>query len=456
MNNMARRDLRHIWHPYTQMEDCREFPPVFIERAKGLKLYDDKGNFYYDTISSWWCNVHGHNHPKIKRAIRKQLDSLEHVLFAGFTHRPAVLLAERITSVAPRNLGKVFFSDNGSTSVECALKMSFQYWRNTGRKDKKKFVALDRGYHGDTVGAMSVSGVSAFNAIFRDLMFRPFRAPAPYCYRCPAGKERGSCSLECINPLEAILRKNGSGIAALILEPLVMAAGGMIIYPKEYLVKAASLAKKYNVHLIVDEVATGFGRTGEMFACDYVNIEPDFMCLSKGITSGYLPLGLTLTSDAIYDAFRHASDRTRTFYHGHTYTANPVSCAAALAALDIFREEDTLGRVRDIMPIMRSGLEDFRDISIVGDVRHIGMIGALELVRDRGTKEEFPDGRKIGLEIYKAGLKRSLILRPLGNIIYFFPPLSVRKIELRYILETTRSLIMSASRHCKGRRPEAI
>ena len=457
MNDMIRRDLKHIWHPYTQMKDCQKMPPIFIDKAKGIKLYDDKGNFYYDTISSWWCNVHGHNHPRIKNAIKRQLDRLEHVLFAGFTHEKAILLAERLVAISPKNLTKVFFSDNGSTAVETALKLSFQYWNNIGHAKKNKFISLDRGYHGDTVGAMSVSGVGMFNVIFKDLLFKSYKAPAPYCYRCPMVK-RGqaflssnakekclspfypACSFECVKALEAILKKNSSQISAFILEPLVMAAGGMIIYPKEYLAAAAGLAKKYNVHLIVDEVATGFGRTGKMFACDHVNIAPDFMCLSKGITSGYLSLGATLTSDEIYDAF-YGDDKAKTFYHGHTYTANPVSCAAALASLELFREEDTLGRVKGLAPMFRDQLDGLRRLPVVGDVRSIGMIGAIELVRDKKTKEMFDPERRLSLDIYRAGLERSIILRPLGDVIYLFPPLSVKECELDYILKAAGEVI---------------
>ncbi|MBU1038494.1 MAG: adenosylmethionine--8-amino-7-oxononanoate transaminase [Candidatus Omnitrophica bacterium] len=441
MKSWIKRDLKNIWHPYTQMKDCGDTPPILIERAKGLKLYDNNGNFYYDTISSWWCNVHGHCHPAINRAIRRQLDSLEHVLFAGFTHKPAILLAERITAIAPRGLTKVFFSDNGSTAVETALKMSFQYWQNTGKCGKKKFISLDRGYHGDTIGAMSVSAVGLFNGIFKDMLFRSFKAPAPYCYRCPAGKTGKSCSFECVSGLEVILKKNASEIAALVLEPLVMTAGGMIIYPEDYLVRAAALAKKYNVHLIVDEVATGFGRTGKMFACDHVDIRPDFMCLSKGITAGYLPLGMTLTSDEIYDAFYDDAYKGKTFYHGHTYTANPISCASAVASLDVFQEEDTLRRVKGLIPFFSKRLEKFREIPIVGDVRHIGMIGAIELVKDKKTKEEFGIKERISPEIYKAGLKKSLILRPLGNVVYLFLPLCVKERELEYILDATQDVI---------------
>ena len=404
------------------MKDCEKSPPILIERAKGIKLYDNKGNFYYDTISSWWCNVHGHNHPHIKKAINKQLNSLEHVLFAGFTHKGAISLAEKLISITPKNLTKVFFSDNGSTAVEAALKMSFQYWHNIGKAKKTKFVSLDYGYHGDTVGTMSVSGVDLFNEIFSPLFFKSHKVPSPYCYHCPMNKQYPTCNIECIKPLETLLRRKNKEIAAIILEPLVMAAGGMIIYPREYLKKVAQLSKKYNVHLIIDEVATGFGRTGKMFACEHVNIQPDFMCLSKGITAGYLPLGATLTTEKIYKAFYANYDKHKTFYHGHTYTANPISCAAALASLEVFKKENTLARIKSIIPLFHSEMEKFRDLTAVGDVRCLGMIGVIELNKNKKTK------------IYKEALKQGIILRPLGNVIYLFLPLCIKEKELKVII----------------------
>ncbi len=441
MDNWIKKDLKYTWHPYTQMKDCKTIPPILVERAKGIKLYDNKGNFYYDTISSWWCNVHGHNHPEIKEAINKQLNSLEHVLFAGFTHKPAILLAEKLISITPKSLTRVFFSDNGSTAVETALKMSFQYWQNIGKKRKHKFVSLDYGYHGDTIGAMSVSGVDLFNEVFKPLFFPSIKVPTPYCYRCPMKKQRSSCNIECIKPLEAILREKNNEIAAMILEPLVMAAGGMIIYPIRYLEKAAKLAKKYNIQLILDEVATGFGRTGKMFACEYANIQPDFVCLSKGITSGFLPLGATLTTEKVYRVFYADYQKRKAFYHGHTYTANPISCSAALASLKIFKKEKTLNRVKRLIPIFHNGMERFKPLAFVGDVRYIGMIGAIELVKDKKTKNPFSFKERIGIKVYKQGLKEGIILRPLGNIIYLYLPLCIKETEMLTILEKTYRII---------------
>lgn len=445
MTNWIKKDLQYIWHPYTQMKDCRKYPPILIERARGTKLYDNKGNFYYDTISSWWCNVHGHNHPKIKAAIKRQLNSLDHILLAGFTHTPAILLAEKLVSITPKNLTKVFFSDNGSTAVETALKLSFQYWRNIGRKSKTKFLSLDLAYHGDTVGAMSLGGDTVFSRVFNALRFDCFKVPTPYCYRCPLGKQRASCSIDCIKPLQSTLKKHKDEIAAVVLEPLLMAAAGMIVYPVEYLKHAAELAKKYNVHLILDEVATGFGRTGKMFASQFAFVQPDFICLAKGITSGTLPFAATLTTDKIYNAFYDDYEKFKTFYHGHTYTANPLGCAVALASLEIFEQEKTLEKAKTLIPIFHNGMEKFRPLPFVGDVRYIGMVGAIELVRDRKTKRLFDVKERIGQKIFQKGLEEHLILRPLGNVIYLFLPLSVTKTQLDDILKRTFKVIETLS-----------
>jgi adenosylmethionine-8-amino-7-oxononanoate aminotransferase len=441
MNNWIKKDLQYIWHPYTQMKDCIKCPPILIERAKGIKLYDDKGNFYYDTISSWWCNVHGHNHPKIKAAIKKQLASLEHVLFAGFTHKPAIELAQKLVKVTPKGLNKVFFSDNGSTAVEAALKMSSQYWQNVGKKKKNKFVSLDLAYHGDTAGAMSVGGKTVFNQAFASMRFDSIQTPSPYCYRCPMGKCKDSCSIDCIEPLKKILKTKHKQIAAVIAEPLMMGASGIIIYPLEYLQKLAYLAKKYNVHFIADEVATGFGRTGKMFACQYAKVEPDFICLSKGITSGTLPFAATLTTDEVYNAFYDDYEKFKTFYHGHTYSANPIGCAAALASLQIFEQEKTLHKLKPLIKLFHKRLGDFRSLDLVGDVRYLGLIGALELVADKKTKTPHDIKLRIGQRIFEAGLKKNLILRPLGNVIYLFPPLCITEKQLNLILNRTHDLL---------------
>ena len=440
---LLKKDKAHIWHPYTQMKDCENMPPVPIVRAKGVELFDIDGNFYYDTISSWWCNVHGHCHPAIINAVKKQLDSFEHVLFAGFTHAPAVELSEKLAAIAPPGLTRVFFSDNGSTAVEVALKMSFQFWKNTGKKGKEKFLSLDLAYHGDTLGAMSVSGVGLYNRVFEPLFFDTYRAPTPYCYRCPVSKERESCSIDCLAKVEEILKKHSEEIAALILEPILMGAGGMIIYPAGYLKGIRELSSKYNVHLIADEVASGFGRTGKMFACEHAGIRPDLMCISKGVTSGYLPLAATLATDEIYNAFYADYKEMKTFYHGHTYTANPLACAAAVASLDLFEKEHTLRNVASINAALGSFLHDISDLPGVGDTRSIGAVGAIELVKDKDTKEPYGIEERVGLDIYRKGLENNLLLRPLGNVIYFFLPLCVTGPELKDIFRRTGKVLRS-------------
>jgi adenosylmethionine-8-amino-7-oxononanoate aminotransferase len=441
MNKWLDKDLAHNWHPYTQMTTLRDNPPLLIERAEGMKLYDSSGRWYYDTISSWWCNIHGHGHPRLKKAMTSQLKKLDHILFAGFTHKPAIELAERLVGIAPTGLNKVFFSDNGSTAVEVALKMSLQYWRNSGRPEKKEFMALDRAYHGDTVGCMSVSGEGPFVKAFTPLMFPARRVPTPYCYRCPLKLNHENCNIACIKFLEDTLRGHAATTAAVILEPLLMGAGGMIIYPANYLAAAARLARKYDVHLILDEVATGFGRTGTMFACEQAGVNPDFLCLSKGITGGILPLAATLTTQKVFDAFCGPTGSDKTFYHGHTYTANPIGCSAALASLAIFEEEETLKHVKILSGKIAKALKEFRKHPLVGDARTIGTVAALELVSDKISKMPLTAHHAIIRNIYRKGLELNLILRPLANVIYLFLPLCTTADELDDIIKRTKLAI---------------
>ena len=412
--NLLRQDLRHSWHPYTQMSTLVMEPPMLIDRAEGLFLFDAEGNRYYDAISSWWCVVHGHGHPRIREAVTRQMERLDHVLFAGVTHEPAVRLASRLAAIAPEGLSRVFFSDNGSTAVEVALKMSLQCWRNLGRSVRTGFVCLDHGYHGDTTGCMSVSGVEAFLRAFRPILFPARRVPAPYCYRCPAGKAYPECGVVCVDALGDALREGGETVAAVILEPLLLGAGGMIVYPPEYLSRAAALARKHGAHLILDEVATGFGRTGTMFT---------------------MPLAATLTTAEVYNSFLGGPDSGKTFYHGHTYTANPVGCAAALASLDLFEEEELVARVARLAPRLSEGVRDLAGLPLVGDVRGIGMVAALELVRDKETKEPLPATAPLFRDIRHEGLRRGLFLRPLGNVVYLFLPQAVTRDSLDDILD---------------------
>jgi adenosylmethionine-8-amino-7-oxononanoate aminotransferase len=432
-------DRHHIWHPFTQMKDFEHRDMPVITRGEGLKLYDNRGNEFYDCISSWWCILHGHNHPKIKNAIKEQLDSLEQVIFAGFTHEKAIQLAHELLYNLPSHLSKFFFSDNGSTACEVALKMSYQQRLNNGEK-KTKFIAFDRGYHGDTLGAMSVSGLSQFSRKFEGLFFDCHRIASPYCYRCEFGCKSGAdCNLECLKPLEKLLREKSSEITAIILEPLVFGAGGMIFYPVRHLENLIKLVKAHDIHIIFDEIATGFGRLGRMFAMDFLDEnlrKPDFLCISKGLTGGFLPLALTITTNDIFNSFFDDYEKNKTFFHGHTFTANPLGCAAALASTKIFKEENTLENIRGKISFLQKEKEKFSELPIVGDVRGMGMICAFELVKDKKTKEPFDSRLRTGWKIYNEGLKKGLIIRPLGDVIYLFLPLSTQKTEISYILDT--------------------
>jgi adenosylmethionine-8-amino-7-oxononanoate aminotransferase len=371
------------------------------------------------------------------------MERLDHVLFAGVTHEPAVRLASRLAAIAPEGLSRVFFSDNGSTAVEVALKMSLQCRRNLGREERTGFVCLDHGYHGDTTGCMSVSGVEAFLRAFRPILFPARRVPAPYCYRCPLGKTYPKCGVSCVDALGDALREGGETIAAVILEPLLLGAGGMIVYPPEYLSRAAALAREHGAHLILDEVATGFGRTGTMFACEQAGVSPDFLCLSKGLTGGTMPLAATLTTAEVYNSFLGGPDSGKTFYHGHTYTANPVGCAAALASLDLLEEEELVDRVERLAPRLAEGVRELAGLPLVGDVRGIGMVAALELVRDKETKEPLPGTAPLFRDIRREGLRRGLFLRPLGNVVYLFLPQAVTREALDDILDRFSGVLKS-------------
>ncbi len=424
-NDLQAKDRQYLWHPYTQMHDYASRDLLCIERAEGLFLYDRAGRPYYDTISSWWCIVHGHNHPTIMAAIRSQLARLDQVLLAGVTHEPAILLAEKLVQLTPPPLTKVFYSDNGSTACEIAVKMSIQYWRQSGHPERTKMVALTRGYHGDTIGTMSLGGVPEFHQAFSGMLFESYRLPSPYCYRCPAGQHPASCGCECLAAYEALLAAHGHEIAALIVEPLIQAAGGMIIYPASYLARLAAMTQAHGIHLILDEVATGFGRTGTMFALEQAGVSPDFLCLSKGLTGGCLPMAATLTTEEIYQAFYGDYAAGRTFFHGHTFTGNPIAAAAALGSLRVFAEERVLAGLPDKIAHLRRCLARFADLPWVGEVRQLGLIAALELVKDKEGKTPFAAEERVGWPIYLEGLKQGIVLRPLGNVVYLWLPLSV-------------------------------
>jgi adenosylmethionine---8-amino-7-oxononanoate aminotransferase len=431
------RDGKHLWHPYTQMLTRPD--PLPITRGEGVYLFTEDGRKILDGISSWWVNIHGHAHPKLNAALTAQARELEHVVFAGCTHRPAVELAERLAQVIPSGLNRIFYSDNGSTAVEVAIKMALQYWRNRGEPQRQTFVTLHHAYHGDTVGAMSASDDSVFTHAFSPLLFPVVRAHAPYCYRCPLGLRRESCQIDCLSDLEEQLKTNGTQVAAVLVEPMLQGAGGMIVWPAEFLAGVRALCDKHSVLMIADEVLTGFGRTGLMFACEYASISPDILCLSKALTAGYLPLGVTAATEAIYEAFLSA-DRSKTFFHGHSYTANPLACAVAIASLDLFGESDIIGRVGRLEKQLRAGLEPLRTLPRVGDVRVIGGVGVVELKNAELQGDEgYLD--QIGPRLTAAFLERGLLLRPLGNVVYFMPPYAITDLETEWAIEQIRSVL---------------
>ncbi len=431
-SDLVARDRACLWHPYTQMQTSR--PPLPVARGRGVYLHLEDGTRVLDGISSWWVNIHGHSHPVLNEALAAQARELEHVMFAGFTHRPAVDLAEALLAVLPPGLSRIFYSDDGSTAVEVALKLALQYWRNRGETDRRTFITLHHAYHGDTAGAMSVSEDSIFTRPFGSMLFPVERAEPPYCYRCPLGLERASCGIDCLGDLERRVAAAGPSAAAVLVEPMLQAAGGMIVWPREYLAGVRRVCDRYGTLMIADEVLTGFGRTGPMFACHHAGVSPDIICLSKALTAGYLPLAVTATTAAVYDAFL-SDDRARTFFHGHSFTANPLACAVAVASLGLFRGGGLLDRIAALERQMREALGRLAALPHVGDVRVLGGVGIVELAEDRGTKASggYLDDR--GPRLERAFLDRGLLLRPLGNVVYFMPPYVITESEAAWALE---------------------
>lgn len=436
MSSLIERDRACLWHPYTQM--LTQPAPLPIVRGKGVYLYTEDGRRLLDGISSWWVNIHGHSHPKLNQALAAQAQELEHVVFAGCTHRPGVELAEQLLLALPPGLTRIFYSDNGSTAVEVALKLACQYWRNCNETERSSFITLHHAYHGDTVGAMSASEDSVFTRAFTPLLFPVIRVHAPYCYRCPVGLERATCRIRCLNDLEDRLREHGTSVAGVLVEPMLQGAGGMIVWPAEFLSGVRRLCDQYGTLMIADEVLTGFGRTGRMFACEHASITPDIVCLSKALTAGYMPLGVTAVTEMIYQAFL-SEDRSKTFFHGHSYTANPLACAVALASLALFREEGVIERVQALEQQLRAGLEPVRQLPHVGDVRVIGGVGIIELITD--TKAAGGYLNNIGPCLAAAFLDRGLFLRPLGNVVYFMPPYVITEAETDWALAQIRSVL---------------
>lgn len=425
------KPVTNIWHPCTQMKDHEKYPIIKIDRGEGIYLYDDKGNRYIDAISSWWVNLFGHNNPRLKNAIKNQLDRIEHVIFAGITHDPALELTELLLEAAPANMTKVFYADIGSAAVEAAMKLSYGYRKNNGVSSKNRYIYLDAGYHGETLGALSVCGEELYTELYGGIMIENIRVQGPDCYRCPYGKTRGTCSAECFEHMERAMEKHAQETTAVIVEPLLQCAGGMKMYPPVYLKKLCAAAKAHNIHTIFDEIASGFGRTGTMFALEQAGVEPDFMCVSKGLTSGYLPMSAVLTTDEIYFAFYDEYASMKAFLHSHSFTGNPLACAVAVESMKIFKDENVISSNRQKFPVMQDYIDKkFGGKPHVGEIRHLGCVSAIQLVKDVKTKESFDWKERTGFQIFRKAVTKGAYLRNLGDVIYFMTPYVITEDEI--------------------------
>ncbi len=441
-------DKAHLWHPFTQMQGWLRDRPLIIERAEGCYLYDIEGRRYLDGVSSLWVTTHGHRTPALDAALRRQLDKVAHTTLLGLTHAPAIELAAKLVALAPPGLTRVFYSDAGSTAVEVALKMAFQYWqqRSDPRPRKTKFIHLQQAYHGDTIGAVSVGGIPLFHAVYRPLLFETLSAPEPYCYRCPLGLERPACAMACGDELGRLLEAHAEEVAAVVIEPVMMGAAGMIAQPEGYVRRVRELCTQYEVLLICDEVATGFGRTGWMFACEAEDVAPDLLCVAKGLTGGYLPLAATLTTEDVYNAFLGEAGEFKTFFHGHTYTGNPLACAVALANLALFEQNNVLEHVRSVAAHLAARLEPLRTLPLVGDIRQRGLMVGIELVADRTRRTPFPPEQLMGYRVTNRCREYGVILRPLGNVIVLMPPLAITVAEVDELVSVLETVIAEVGR----------
>ena len=444
IRRLQEMDHAYLWHPFTPMQEWAGQDCLIITGGEGPYLIDAAGNRYLDGVSSLWANLHGHRRREIDDAIRDQLDRIAHSTLLGLSHVPAIELAERLVRLTPEGLTRVFYSDSGSTAVEAALKIAFQYWSqhpDPGRRAKRNIVSFHNAYHGDTLGAVSVGGIDTFHRSYGPLLFPTLKTHYPYCYRCHLGLAHPGCGLACLEELEDLLDRQGHNVAALIIEPLVQGAAGMITAPQGFLKGVESLCRKHEVLLIADEVAVGWGRTGTLFAVEREGVRPDLMALAKGITGGYLPLAATLATEAIYRGFLGDVEEEKTFFHGHTYTGNPLAARAALAALEIFEKDRTLETLPGKIRRLEQGLRTFREREHVGDVRQCGFLAGIELVEDRETKRPYPPGRRVGIRTALAARKYGLVIRPLGDVIVLMPPLVVTPEEIDRMLEITDQCI---------------
>jgi adenosylmethionine-8-amino-7-oxononanoate aminotransferase len=439
------RDLSRVWHPCTQMKDHESLPMIPIRRAEGVWLEDFDGNRYLDAISSWWVNLFGHANPRINQAVKDQLDQLEHILLAGFTHEPVIELSEQLVNITPDGLTHCFYADNGSSAIEVALKMSFHFWRNSGQTHRTRFINLANSYHGETLGALSLSDVSLFRETYKPLLLATLTVPSPDCSAKAPGESCADYSRRMFAYMDDTLTRYGDEVCAVIIEPLVQCAGGMRMYDPVYLKLLREACDRHNVHLIADEIAVGFGRTGSMFACEQAAISPDFLCLSKGLTGGYLPLSVVLTSNKVFEAFYDDYEKLTAFLHSHSYTGNPLGCAAALATLKIFEEDDVITRNGLLAREMALASEPLAQHPHV-ELRQTGMIVAMEMVKRKEDKIPFPWQERRGLQVYRYGLQHGALLRPLGNVVYFMPPYIITSEQIHDLARIAAQGIQLATR----------
>jgi adenosylmethionine---8-amino-7-oxononanoate aminotransferase len=440
------RDLKHVWHPCTQMKDHEEqLPLIPIRRGAGAWLEDYAGHRYLDAVSSWWVNLFGHANARINAALREQLERLEQVILAGFSHEPVIALSEALTAQAPPGLTRCFYADNGSSAVEVAVKMSFHYWRNAGARGKRRFITLSNSYHGETLGALAVGNVELYKQVYQPLLMDVITVPSPDCFERAPGDSWAEHSRRRFAAMQTALERHADETCAVIVEPLVQCAAGMRMYDPVYLTLLREACNRHRVHLIADEIAVGFGRTGTLFACEQAGISPDFMCLSKGLTAGYLPLSAVMTTEAVYAAFYDDYAKLTAFLHSHSFTGNPLACTAALASLAIFREDHTLEHNRQLAAHMGARARELADHPHVAEVRQRGMIVAIELARDPATRAGYPWQERRGLRVYRHALGRGVLLRPIGNVVYFMPPYVITPEEIDLMVEVAREGIERAT-----------
>jgi adenosylmethionine-8-amino-7-oxononanoate aminotransferase len=427
-------DKRHVWHPFTQMSDWERDEQIIIMKGDGCWLIDTEGRRYLDGVASMWTNVHGHCRRELNDALKEQVDRLEHSTLLGLASEQSIILAARLAEITPTGLDRFFYSDNGSTAMEVAVKMAYQYQVHMGRAERSRFITFRNAYHGDTLGAVSVGGIGIYHATFKPLMFETIQAPSPYCYRCELGCHSQTCSMECSDALETLMKEQCGNIAGLVIEPLIQGAGGMIVQPPGFLIRVRELCDRYDILMITDEVATGFGRTGKMFACQHEDVVPDIMAISKGIAAGYLPLAATVTGDKVYSAFLGAYSELKTFFHGHTFTGNPLACAVALKSLQLFEQDHLLSELQPKIAQLRLRLDDFALLPHVGDIRHCGLAAGVELVADKQNGTPYPWEERVGIKVCLEARKRGVFSRPLGNTVVIFPPLVISHSEMDLLM----------------------